>query len=394
MKNYLIVVLLASFLMGCGSTKVSDRSFTSFAKEQKKVKGYYPTQNELNYENILYADKDNWCEVIQNAPSKTTILLENGEYRDACAINNKSYITIKAQNKYGVTYTGDDFFLTLEDKNHHINLLGIEATTTTDTFNSGLLKAYGYGHFDNHHVYVADCWIHHSGSGILTGPRNHDITVDKCLIHDIKMGYYWYALGWHLVMSNCVVYHPENNGFVARGHFPLNKYWDFEESATADVTTENDIENIPKDEWTHYIVGNFFGEGYGREADRSWARGSAIAFYMGRGNHDGDDAYLPPQNVVIEDNIFYNITPSIAPNGEVFAGAITIDAEAGFSSDRKDAIAGLIEGTVIRNNISNVVLIKSFWEKPDMRLITQSNNKSWDTALLEKKFYERIEALK
>jgi len=394
MKNYFIMGFLVLFLMGCNSTKSVEREMGSFTTEQKDTKGYYPSYNELEYKNVLLANKDNWCEVVKNAPSQSTILLEDGEYTEYCAIRNKSYITIKAQNTYGVTYVGDNFFLTLEDKNHHINLLGIEATTTMDNVDSGLLKTHGYGSFDNHHVYVANCWVHHSGSAILTGPRNHDITVDKCLIHDIKVGYYWYALGWHLVMSNCVVYHPENNGMALRGHFPTNRFWTYEEAETADVTQEHGIENIPEDEWTHRVIRNFFGEGYGREAARNWSRGSAIAFYIGRGNNDGDDAYLPPQNVLIEDNVFYNVTPSVAPNGEVFAGAITIDAEAGFSSQREDKIAGLIEGTIIRNNTSNVAIIKHFWEKPDFSLIQQSNNKSWDTGLLEKEFYKRIEALK
>ncbi len=384
---------MMTFLLGCSSSKVSNTGVGSLTNTKTTSQAYYPTSEELEYKNTVTADKDNWCQVVKSAPSQTTILLEDGEYTNACAIRNKSYITIKAKNKYGVTFTGDDFFLTLEDKNHHINLLGIEATTTTDNFNSGLFKAHGYGNFDNHHIYIKDCWIHHSGSGILTGPRNHDITVDKCLIHDIKMGYAWYALGWHMTMSNCVVYHLENNGFVARGHFPLNRFWDYDTAETADVTQESNLENIPKDEWTHRVIGNFFGEGYGRVAARSWERGSAIAFYMGRGNNDGDDAYLPPQNVLIEDNVFYNITPSVAPDGEIFAGAITIDAEAGFSSSRKDKVAGLIEGTVIRNNTSNVPIIKSFWEKPDMRLITQSQNKSLDTGLLEKEFLKRIEYL-
>jgi len=122
---------------------------------------------------------------------------------------------------------------------------------------------------------------------------------------------------------------------------------------------------------------------------------AAIGFFIGWASGvESENSYQPPQNVVIEKNTFYNITPSTAPDGEVFAGAITIDAEAGFSSDRKDAIEGLIKGTVIRNNTSNVFMIKSFWEKPDMSLITQSNNKSLDTGLLKKEFYKRIAALK
>ena len=393
MKNYIYVGILLGLLSGCGSTSENDNKLSSSMLETE-IRGYYPTQKELSYSHILPANKDNWCTVLKNAPSQSTVLLEDGVYNSHCAIKNKSYITIKAENKYGVTYEGDNFFLTLEDKNHHINLLGIEATTSTDTFNSGLLKTHGYADYQNHHIYVADCWIHHSGSGILTGPKNHDITVDNCLIHDIKMGYYWYAMGWHLTMSNCVVYHPENNGIAIRGHFPINRFWTFEEAQTADVTQEEGLENIPKDAWTHHIVGNFFGEGYGRNAARSWERGSAIAFYIGRGNHDGDDAYLAPQNVLIEDNTFYDITPSIAPDGALFAGAITIDAELGFSRANGDAIGGLITGTVLQNNISNVKLVKSFWEKLDLNLLTQINNTSLDTQLLKEQFYERIHALK
>jgi hypothetical protein len=382
------------FFVGCSATKGAEREMGSLSSEEAEpyVKGYYPSSQELDYQNVLHANKDNWCSVVKNAPEKTTILLEDGEYTDYCALKNKRYITIKAENKYGVTYTGDNFFLTLQDKNHHINLIGIEATTTTDTFNSGLLKVHGYADYDNHHIYVADCWIHHSGSGILTSPRNHDITVDRCLIHDIKMGYYWYAMGWHLTLSNSVLYHPENNGMVIRGHFPLNRYWDFEEAKTADVTKEEGLENIAEDDWTHYVVGNFFGEGYGRNAQRSWERGSAISFYIGRENHDEDDAYLAPQNVVIEDNLFYNITPSIAPTGEVFAGAITIDGEAGFSFTKTDAIDGLITGTILKNNTSNVPLLKPFWN-PDLSLITEKNNKSWDSRVLEQEFHKRVEAL-
>ncbi len=402
MKNnikYLIFVTVVSLMTGCSSTKINESEIGSSSR-QITSKAYYPTKEEIAYTNILPANSANWCQVLRNAPSKSTVLLEDGEYEGGCTVKNKSYITIKAAHKYGVVYTGHSYFLELQDKNHHINLLNIEATPTTgdsNNYDAGLFKAHGYGHFDNHHIYIKDCWIHDADSGIETGPRVHDITVDKCLIHDIKKGYAWYALGWHLTLSRSVIYHLENDGMMIRGYYPLNRYWDFEEvrGLTIDITQEDDIESLPKEEWTHRITGNFFGEGYGREAARSWERGSAIAFYSGRGNNDGDDAYLAPQNVLIEDNTFYNITPSIAPkSGEVFDGAIAIDGEKGFSLERKDAQGGLIKGTVIQNNVSNVKIIKSFWDKPDMSLITQKNNTSWDTGLLEKAFYERIAELK
>jgi len=403
MKSMLLVGLVLSFFIGCGGTATQtatqeDDNQSSFSlKDDNQTKGYAPSKEALSYPHILPADKNNWCQVVKNAPQKSTILLKDGNYTDYCAIRNKSYITIKAEHKYGVTYTGRGFFLTLEDKNHHINLLGVEAKTPTDVINSGLFKAHGYGTFDNHHIYVRDCWIHDSASGILTGPRNHDITVDHCLIHDIKMGYAWYALGWHLALLNSVIYHLENNGMEIRGHYPTNRFWDYEAAETAeiaDVTKEKGLENIPAYAWTHLVRGNFFGEGYGRQAARRWDRGSAIAFYMGRGYNDSDDSYLPPQNVLIEENTFYNITPSIDPEGTLYAGAITVDAEAGFSSARKDAIEGLIMGTVVRDNISNVKIFKSFWNQPDWSLITQKNNTSLDQSILKRRFAERIEALK
>jgi len=392
----LYTIIFTFFFIACSSDGANDMTNSKRTKYTTalNLKGYFPKDEDIYFKNVVSANKDNWCSVVKNANPRTLIELEDGVYMDYCPIKNKSYITIKAKNQYGVKYEGDDFFLVLQDNNHHINLLGIETSSSSDKVDAGLLKTHGYGRYDNHHVYVKDCWVHHSGSAILTSPRNHDITVDHCLIHDIKKGYFWYAMGWHLSLVNSVLYHPENNGMSIRGHFPLNKYWSYEEAKTADVRDEADIENLPKDEWTHYVANNFFGKGFGREASRSWERGSAVAFYQGRDNSDGDDAYLPAQNVVIENNIFHDITPSVAPNGEVFDGAITVDAEAGFADADISDIDGIIKGTIIKSNISDVKLLKSFWQKPDYRLLTLSNNTKEDSEVLEKEFFERIDELK
>jgi hypothetical protein len=182
---------------------------------------------------------------------------------------------------------------------------------------------------------------------------------------------------------------------MIRGYFPLNKNWEYNESESIELKNESDIESLPQDEWTHYVVGNFFGKGYDRNAKRAWDRGAAIAFYLGRGNNDGDDCYLPPQNVVIERNSFYDISPSIAPNGDIFEGAILLDYDSGFSKERKSDIEGLIEGTIIRNNRSNVKLLKYFWQEPDLDLIQLSNNiYTTNRDELEREFYKRINDLK
>ncbi|RUM67231.1 MAG: hypothetical protein DSZ06_01680 [Sulfurospirillum sp.] len=363
-------------------------------KNFNNIRGYYPTKDEILYKNIIEANSENFCQKISDAPPHSRILLESGYYKNHCAIKNKSYITIMAKSKYGVKYDGDDFFIELLDKNHHIHILGIEVSAFEDSFDSGLLNAHGYSNYDNHHIYVSNCWVHNSGAAILSGPKTHDLTIERSIFADIKQSYYFYALGWHMVFINNVAYHPENNGVCIRGYMPLNKSWSYEESKTADVRKFTDIKALPKNEWTHYVANNFFGEGYGRNASRSWDRGSAISFYLGRDNGDGDDAYLPPQNVIIENNSFYHITPSIAPNGEVFAGAITIDAEAGFGNFDDTIINGIIKGTIIQNNISDTQLIKSFWVKPDPKLLSIKDNKKVDSILLKKRFYEMIDYLK
>ncbi len=378
--------------------KVKDRHHRSLSLKinlDRKSPDYYkPTRKDIEYNNILKANPNNFCDVIKNAPSKSTIEFEDGIYLKQCAFKNKSYITIRSKHKFGAHYKGDEFFLELLDKNHHINIIGIEVESDQTKYDSGLLHVHGYGHYENNYIYVRDCWIHDSGSGVLTSPKNHDITIDHCLFNDIKMGYYFYALGWHLAFVNSVAYHPENNGVALRGYIAPNRYYSYEDAKTRDVTKDKDAKPLPKDDWTHYVAGNFFGEGYGRNAKRDWERGSAVAFYIGRGNKDGDDAYFPPQNVIIEKNIFYNITPSRAKNGDIFDGAITIDAEAGFGDSNKTALQGTIFGTIIRENISNVELLKSFWTKPDMSLIGLKGNKKESSKVLQSEFKKRVDELK
>lgn len=355
-----LLLFLSSFLLASQST------------------GYYPRGKDLLYPHTVTADTSNWCATIQNAPEKTTVLLKDGIYVGTCKLRKKKYLTIKAEHKWGVKYQGSGYFIECVDKNAYIHLLGIEASAKTWSQDSGLFKMHGY-QFYNHHAYIADCWMHDMGGAIMTGPTVHDVTVDKCLIHDIKTNYYWYALGWHLVLSNSIAYHPENDGMMCRGHYPVNKRWAFGE--VHDVRKDTSAKNIPSHEWTHRIVNNTFGKGYGREAGRSWDRGAAISFYIGWNDDKAEASYFPPQNVLIENNTFYNITPSHNKEHNItIKGAITINAGSGFPQVIPDVNycnrVGVIKGTVIKNNTSNGKLLKEFWN-PNLKLIMMENNKEF-----------------
>ncbi len=343
--------------------------------------GYFPTGDELIFPNKIYATNQDWCDKIKEAPDHSTIILADGIYgenSDDCAIKNKRYITIKAATKWGVKYRGNAYFIQANDNNAYINILGIDVKTPEENYDSGLLCAHGYEYY-NHHIYVADCWVHNSGNAIMTGPTTHDVTVDRCFINDIKTNYYWYGMGWHLVLANSVLFHPENDGMMCRGHYPINRRWRYRDrSVEADVRKDLNITNIPEDEWTHMIVNNTFGSGYGRVAKREWSRGSAIAFYIGWNDDIEEKKYLPPQNVLIANNIFYDITPSYNEEYNItIPGAISIKKDFGFPDvmpDENDTNrVAVIKGTVIKNNISDGKILKEF-NNPNISLIEMASN--------------------
>jgi len=352
--------------------------FSIFSVSLFASEGYYPTGENLYYPDTLHADSKNWCSVIKNAPEKTTIILKDGIYLGECKLRNKKHLTIKSANKWGVKYRGNGYFIECEDDNSYIHILGIEASNPSASKDSGVFKMHGYQYY-NHHAYIADCWVHHIGGAIMTGPTVHDVTVDKCLIHDIKKNYYWYAMGWRLVLSNSLCFHPENDGMMCRGHYPINKRWKW--GSVNDVRKDATAKNIPADEWTHRIVNNTFSKGYGREAGRSWDRGAAISFYIGWNEDKAEESYFPPQNVLIENNIFYDITPSYDKKHNItFKGAINIHAGGGFPTlipSYHDSKRGaVIKGTVIKNNKSNGKLLKELWN-PNLTLLKLQNNKEF-----------------
>jgi len=316
-----------------------------------KYKGYYPTNEELNYNHVKHVNSDNFCREINNALEKTLIILDNGVYPSGCSIKRKQYLTIKGQSKEGVKFTTKYWSWQLWNS-HHINILNFNVV------NGGIAKLNGY--IETSHVYFGN--IHGEGghssesSNFFTGPRSHDVTVDNVVLTKgySDYGYGWYALGYHLSLSNSHMYNNQHSGIIIRGHWPLNHNEINEYDHNIDVRNIlNQVKDIGTDDWTHHVINNTFGKQLQNSRDSS--REANMAFYIGWGDANGDESYLPPKNVLIEKNNFSQAYGN--------SGSISVSAHYGFpqgASGNSMIHEGraVIRGTVIKNNSTDQSILR------------------------------------
>jgi hypothetical protein len=333
-------------------------------------KGYYPKKSDIFRENNITVNPDNFCEKIKNAPSNTTIILSKGTYKSGCQIKNKKDITIIAEKPKSVVFKGDTYGFEIVNS-EYINILNL------NFIGSGIVKIPGYT-TTTHHIYLGG--IYEDGgmvnSGIFTGPNSHDITLDNSILLNQNGGEYnWYALGWHLSVTNSFFDGIRDNSIIIRGYHPLNRLteWDWK---TRDPIRKNidKYKQLPKDEWTHYIANNEFGSSKPNRKDKS--RGAQIGFYNAWGNkYDLDDEqYFPPQNVVIENNVFHNTTDL------GIKGSIWINENYGFPKGANTKSVSynkkpVIRGTIIRDNYSDQSILRVL-ENANQSLIKTYRNKT------------------
>jgi hypothetical protein len=338
-------------------------------------KGYYPGDKEINYSNVKHANPSDFCSVINAAPPQTTIILEDGHYNGECTLKDVSHVTIKANTKGGVKFNSNGYFFEL---NHcsYMNIIGMDVQGGKGSPDAGIAKIYGYGKSAmTHHIYIADNVIHDAGGAVFTSPDSHDITVDRNVIYNISPNYGWYMLGYHLTFSNNLIHHIGNNFVAIRGYYPLNSDVPWYEAENQDMRG-SEWERLGANDWTHLIVNNTFGMGLDGGVNRSGNRGAGIGFFIGwNSGVDSENGYQPPQNVVIENNLFYGQT-----SDRGVLGSIIIVSNYGFpqgadgSSYIKDGKA-VVRGTIIRNNISDAPLFRlENGDDPNMSLITLEDN--------------------
>ncbi len=310
---------------------------------------------------IIHVTPRSLQSAINNATDGDVLILKDGHY-NGVKIVGKTNITLKAENSKKAIFTnGSEANIKIADSSY-INIIGLDGSGARYFVFAPSWRA------EVHHVYIGDCNIHDSMIGVYSGISSHDWTVDRCEIHDMTRSYGWYSLGYHHTLQNSVLYKINNFYINVRGYTPIgevnsNNYPHFDHRPLK-YRDPSSYERLSSDDWTHQIINNTFG----REVDhftREKHRGAGIGFYIGgKDATDEDEYYLPPQNVLVENNVFYNL------HGD---SAIFVDGEYGFS--KNDPSHGFpILGTVIRNNVTNEKKLLTTQYNPDLSMFELSNN--------------------
>ena len=305
---------------------------------------------EIDENKIIYAspnatgdglNRDNptsLSSAILNAEDGYTIIALDGVYTINITISTLTNVNIMAEHKYAAKLDagGDTVFeFTYNHDIHHVRIEGFEVYGGG---NSMLIFSPSTSvNGVPHHIYLADLKMHDLKMGVYSGLHSHDWTMDRCSFYDGTMSYIWYAMGFHHTIQNSVMYNNPYFNLALRGHYPLDEVYHYEGDNT--LVLDRDKRYLHQRDWTHIVRNNTFGikteEGRG---------GAGMALYYGD-PHEEDDlaeiAYLPPQNVIIENNIFADTV--------LKKNAIEVFAWGGVNSGAINSVDGL----VIRNNVTN-----------------------------------------
>ncbi len=373
-KNSYFKMLFLSFgfifilLQGCG------RNSESSNVDMLKIEPFIPDANRDNVVNLEVSDTASLQSAINNAMPYTTIVLADGVY-DEIVIDSKEYLTIKAKNPLEATFANgaadngiqitNSSYITIKDfyvndfKNYFIFSPSWDESVDK---NGASQRRYQAG---SHHIYISGCEVTNQIAGIFSGANSHDWTVDRCSFHDLTRSYAWYALGYHHTLQNSLLYKIDNFYMSVRGY--LASYPEGTVIPRISDMSDIDARRLDAGDWTHLIINNTFGiqvDNFIGEGDQD--RGAGIAFYSGGKNaSDGDNIdederrYLPPQNVHVENNIFYY------NHGH---DGIYMNKDYGFN--KNDKSHGLpILGTVLKNNVTNGKKLITTQYKPDLTMI-------------------------
>jgi hypothetical protein len=305
---------------------------------------------------------------IDEAKEGDTIILKEGSY-SGVYIADKKHLTIKSEKLHKASFSIVDPSY-IHGKNalkivnsSYINILGLESKNFDYFIFAPTWKA------PVHHIYIADCLVHDQKAAIYSGRSSYDWTVDRSQFYNLSRYSAWSALGHHHTLQNSKLSKINNFYLTIRGYAPIGevnkgKYPKFDKPPLRE-RKKGSYQRLHPSDWTHYVVNNVFGETIkGCHEDEGTV--TAIGFYINTKNAKDHDAYLlPPQNVVIENNIFYKNHK----NGAIFANRV-------FGFSKEDIDEGYqILGTVIKDNITDAKTVITLNREPDLSMIEMSGNK-------------------
>ncbi len=234
---------------------------------------------------------------------------------------------------------GDDAALRFANKCnvHHVNIIGFEVTEGRSfIFNPGTLIE---GHA--HHIYISDMKFHDLFLAVYSGLHSYDWTIDRCLYYDSRASYLWYMMGFHQTVMNSIMYNNTYLSLAIRGHYPLDEYYNWQGGNP--LVKNRIVAYLDADDWTHKIINNTFGSNYNTSRLHRGHLGLFYNIISGEeASGDGEACYLPPQNIVVANNVFVDDGPKEKYGFDIWASR-------GINTGAVDAVNGII----ISNNVTS-----------------------------------------
>jgi hypothetical protein len=387
-KYFISVLITITFFIlssGCSSHKSSvkpvevvvDTNDTNISdkieREQLIHNPYIPTLEVLPDQVKLVSTTKELQKAIDEAKEGDTIFVEDGKYEGVYIIDKKR-LTIRAKNNLKAVFSSknpevDSSAFKLKNSSY-INIVGFEGV------NSRYFVFAPSWNSEVDHIYIADCLIHNMRNGIYSGINSHDWTVDRCKFDNISPSSAWSSHGYHHTLQNSYLNSINNFTINIRGYAPIgeinkNDYPKYDNPPIKD-RNPNSYHRLNSKNWTHYIRNNIFSKNVSNKVSRSCNAKSvgkdfSIGFYFGGKNSvDADKYHLSPQNVLIENNIFYTKHDYS-----------TIFADKGFGYDINNTKHGLpILGTILKDNITDAKHILSENRLKDLSMFKLINNRA------------------
>ena len=332
--------------------------------------------------------------VLSNAPSHTTIILEKGTYKNL-NINipkGTNFITIKGKNGATLIPSGDNgnsAFVFLganspEDAVHDINFINLEIKG--DGGRKQFIHSGDDSTYSVYNVYLKNLDLHGLKMGIYSGLHSHDWTLDNSKLHDSTISHMWYMMGWHQAVINSTFYNGSHDQLAIRGYYPDGEKFTYigdenDDSCHGNIYTKsrkNRSGFLAKNDWTHLIKNNKF-LAWKRADNQRYKENSHIAIAYGLYADDpkcgAERVYLPPQNIEISNNTFTNK----GEENSLKTDAILVNAWGDLESNNLASINGtkIIDNSFTKSQDSEKLIVfgdNSGGIRPDISKIQTSNN--------------------
>jgi hypothetical protein len=288
-----------------------------------KITPYIPdldfSKNDVygNWQVVYVSNTETLISAIKTAKPRTTIIMRDGDYNIHFQFPVKSYLTIKAEHKHKavwkVTWNKDNSWLqTPNDSNfHHVNFVDF-SIVPGDSWQCQFQQAVWQDDEWGHHIYFKGLKMSWLFWWLYSGLHADYWTIDWINWTNWTYSHMWYAMWTHHSVINSYFATWVHDQIAIRGYYPKWETW-YWSTPEKNLFVEERWSNqwfLAKNDWTHYIAGNTFDKwsnSYKKLRTNNWWEWNHIVFAYALYDDPPrmwERTYMPPQNIVIRNNIF------------------------------------------------------------------------------------------